>query len=83
MTDVLCSLPGESSPSREGSPQNSFAPTKFEQLMGSLKVAKPLKEGEAADPTQVAKQVRTPADGRALSTRPASLCGSSPRMVLL
>ena len=25
--------------------------------MGSLKVAKPLKEGEAADPTQVAKQV--------------------------
>ena len=49
---------GEGSPSREGSPQNSFAPTRFEQLMGSLKVARPLKEGEAADPTLVAKQVR-------------------------
>ncbi|XP_043228709.1 protein bicaudal D-like [Amphibalanus amphitrite] len=53
---------GESSPSREGSPQNSFAPTKFEQLMSSLKVAKPLKEGEAADPTQVAKQMETITD---------------------
>lgn len=53
---------GEGSPSREGSPQNSFAPTKFEQLMSSLKVAKPLKEGEAADPTQVAKQMETITD---------------------
>ncbi|XP_037094508.1 protein bicaudal D-like [Pollicipes pollicipes] len=53
---------GEGSPSREGSPNSSFAPTKFEQLMSSLKLAKPLKEGEAADPTLVAKQMETITD---------------------